>query len=86
MIKRVFISLRYERLKDLGRGIALRIVGAIHRCASTGAGNVKAVRGLHSPEFRLRAGDWRVRFHDHGEWIDILRVRNRRDVYYRSLL
>ena len=36
---------------------------------------------MHPPEFRLRVGDWRVRFHDHGDWIDILRIRNRRDAY-----
>ena len=53
----------------------------IKRVTTTGAGNVQALRGTHPPEFRLRAGDWRVRFHDHGDWIDVLRVRNRRDVY-----
>lgn len=70
-----------QDLGKLDRAIALRIAGAIHRFADTGAGNVKALHGMHPPEFRLRVGDWRVRFHDHGDWIDILRVRNRRDAY-----
>jgi hypothetical protein len=65
----------------LDRAIGLRIIGAIHRFAATGAGNVQGLRGIHPPEFRLRVGDWRVRFHDHGDWLDILRVRNRRDAY-----
>jgi mRNA-degrading endonuclease RelE of RelBE toxin-antitoxin system len=56
-------------------------MGAIHRFAATGAGNVHGLHSLHPPEFRLRVGDWRVRFHDHGDWIDILRVRHRREAY-----
>ena len=45
------------------------------------AGNVKALHAMHPPEFRLRVGDWRVRFHDHGDWIDVLRIFNRREGY-----
>jgi hypothetical protein len=54
-------------LQELDRGIELRIIGSNHRFASTGVGDVKALRGLHPPEFRLRVGDWRVRFHDHAD-------------------
>ena len=82
MIKRVALSTQAQAdIGNLDRGVALRIVGAIHRFAATGAGNIKALHGIHPPEFRLRVGDWRVRFHDHGDWIDILLVRNRRDAY-----
>ena len=82
MIKRVALSTQAQAdIGNLDRGVALRIVGAIHRFAATGAGNIKSLHGIHPPEFRLRVGDWRVRFHDHGDWIDILRVRNRRDAY-----
>ena len=82
MIKRVVLSPQAQAdLKKLDRPIALAIVKTIHRFAATGAGNVKGLHGIHPPEFRLRAGDWRVRFHDHGDWIDVLRVRNRRDAY-----
>lgn len=68
-------------LAELDRPVSLRILNAIHRFATTGAGNVKALHGIHPPEFRLRVGDWRVRFHDHGDRIDILRILNRRDAY-----
>lgn len=82
MIKRVVVSTQAQAdLAALDRPVALRIAGAIHRFATTGAGNVLGLRGIHPPEFRLRVGDWRVRFHDHGDWIDVLRVRNRRDAY-----
>lgn len=82
MTKRVVLSTQAQAdLATLDRAVALRIAGAINRFAATGAGNVQGLRGLHPPEFRLRVGDWRVRFHDHGDWIDILRVRNRREAY-----
>ena len=82
MIKRVVLSLQAKGdLGALDRAVALRILAAVQRFASTGAGNVQGLRGIHPPEFRLRVGDWRVRFHDHGDWIDVLRVRNRKDAY-----
>jgi hypothetical protein len=65
----------------LDKGVARRVKQSVERFAATGAGNVKGLHGIHPPEFRLRAGDWRVRFHDHGEWIEVLCVRNRKDAY-----
>lgn len=82
MTKRVEVSPQAQAdLAGLDRAVALRIVGAINRFATTGAGNVQGLHGIHPPEFRLRVGDWRVRFHDYGDWLDILRVRNRKEVY-----
>lgn len=82
MTKRVVLTAQAQAdLAVLDRIVALRIIGAINRFAATGAGNVQGLRGIHPPEFRLRVGDWRVRFHDHGDWIDVLRVRNRKDAY-----
>jgi len=80
--KRVVVSPQAQAdLAGLDRAVALRIAGAINRFAATGAGNVQGLHGIHPPEFRLRVGDWRVRFHDHGDWLDVLRVRNRREAY-----
>jgi hypothetical protein len=82
VIKRVVLSAQaHADLVGLDRSVALRIIAAIDRLATTGAGNVRSLHGIHPPEFRLRVGDWRIRFHDHGDWIDVLRVRNRRDAY-----
>jgi len=82
VIKRAVLSTQAQAdLAALDRAVALRIIAAINRFAATGAGNVQGLRGIHPPEFRLRVGDWRVRFHDHADWIDVLRVRNRKDAY-----
>ncbi len=56
----------------------------LHRLArflDTEDGDVKLLTDIEPPEFRLRLGDYRVRFYDHGDWIEILRVRNRKDAY-----
>ena len=52
--------------RDLARlqpQIGERIVGAIERYALNGAGDVTRLRGS-TEEYRLRVGDWRVRFVD----------------------
>ncbi len=67
-----------EDMAALDKGIARRVKGAVERFAETGAGNVKRLQGIDPPEFRLRVGDWRVRFHQDGETI---RVLNRREAY-----
>lgn len=65
----------------LDKGVARRVKQAIERFASTGAGNVKRLRDINPPEYRLRSGDWRIRFCQDGETVRILRVRNRREAY-----
>ena len=60
----------------------MNILNAIHRLAETGAGRVKKLQGLEPPEFRLRVGDFRVRFTE--EWHNILHVhavKNRKEAY-----
>jgi len=47
----------------------------------TGEGGVKRLQGIEPPEFRLRAGDYRVRFRDLGDSILILAVKHRREAY-----
>jgi mRNA-degrading endonuclease RelE of RelBE toxin-antitoxin system len=68
-------------LAALDKGIARRIQQAVERFAATGAGNVKRLQGIEPPEYRLRVGDWRVRFHLAEEIVRVLRVRNRREAY-----
>jgi mRNA-degrading endonuclease RelE of RelBE toxin-antitoxin system len=71
-------------LDDMGaldKGIARRVKQAVERFADTGAGNVKRLQGIDPPEYRLRVGDYRVRFHPESEVIRVLRVRNRREAY-----
>jgi mRNA-degrading endonuclease RelE of RelBE toxin-antitoxin system len=40
---------------------------------------LKKLQGIVPREYRLRVGDYRVRFHQQGETIRVLRVRNRRE-------
>jgi mRNA interferase RelE/StbE len=48
-------------LRRLDRPVAVRIVEALERLATTGQGDVQRLRGT-TDEWRLRVGDWRVRF------------------------
>ena len=70
-----------EDVATLDKGTARRVKQAVERFADTGAGNVKRLQGLDPPEYRLRVGDYRVRFYQGGETIQVLRVRNRREAY-----
>ena len=70
-----------EDMAALDKGIARRVKQAVERFAETGAGSVKKLQGIDPPEYRLRVGDYRVRFELDGETVRILRVRNRREAY-----
>ena len=65
----------------LDQRIARRVKQAVERFAETGAGDVRKLQGIDPPEYRLRVGDWRVRFHRHEQTIRVLRVRNRSQAY-----
>ena len=47
-------------MKRLDRKVAERVYGAVHRFAQSGHGDVTKLEG--NLEWRLRVGDWRVRF------------------------
>jgi hypothetical protein len=51
------------------------------RFLETGEGDVKLLQDIEPREFRLRLGDYRLRYYDHGYAIEILRVRNRKEAY-----
>ena len=59
----VVIAPRAQRdLERLERATATRVVEALERFAETGQGDVRRLRGVSPPEYRLRVGAWRVRF------------------------
>jgi mRNA-degrading endonuclease RelE of RelBE toxin-antitoxin system len=70
-----------EHMAALDKAIARRVKQAVERFAGTGAGNVKKLQDIDPPEYRLRVGDYRVRFHQDGATIRVLRVKNRREAY-----
>ncbi len=60
----------------------MKILTAIHRFAETGAGDVKKLQGNYPPEFRLRVGDYRVRFTEgDADNLCIHAVKDRKDAY-----
>ena len=70
-----------EDMAALDSGIARRVKQSVERFAESGAGNVKRLQGIDPPEFRLRVGDYRVRFYQEDGALRVLRVRNRREAY-----
>jgi mRNA-degrading endonuclease RelE of RelBE toxin-antitoxin system len=65
----------------LDKRIARRVKQSVERFAAADAGNVKRLRDIEPPEYRLRVGDYRVRFLMERDIMHILRVRNRRESY-----
>jgi len=51
------------------------------RYLDTGEGDVRRLQGIEPPEFRLRVGDYRVRFHEDGDTVRITAEKHRRDAY-----
>ena len=70
-----------EDMAALDKGIARRIQRAVERFAETEIGNIKRLQGIDPPEYRLRVGEWRVRFALNSHNLLILRVLNRKDAY-----
>lgn len=53
-----------DDMAALDKHIARRVKQAVERFADTGAGNVTRLQSIDPPEYRLRVGDHRVRFHN----------------------
>ena len=68
-------------VRRLDRQTAMMVLEGLADYVLNGKGNVERLKGVEPPELRLRVGDYRVRFWDHGDWIEILRVRHRSEVY-----
>ena len=69
------------QLRAIDQPTALRILHSLARYLETGEGDVKRLQGIEPPEFRLRIGDYRIRFHDHGHLLRITAVKHRSDAY-----
>ncbi|MCB9386023.1 MAG: type II toxin-antitoxin system RelE/ParE family toxin [Bryobacterales bacterium] len=68
-------------MSGLDRPVAIRVKLAIERFAETGTGDVRRLKGTAMPEFRLRVGDYRIRFQRKLVRMQILRVRHRSQAY-----
>jgi mRNA-degrading endonuclease RelE of RelBE toxin-antitoxin system len=68
-------------LRRIERDTAMRILEGLARFLFTEQGDVRFLKDSDPKEYRLRVGDYRIRFHDLGETLQILSVRHRREVY-----
>lgn len=68
-------------VRAIDRETALDVLHGLARFLVSEEGDVKRLQGIEPPEFRLRLGDYRVRFHDNGDSIEILHVKHRREAY-----
>jgi mRNA-degrading endonuclease RelE of RelBE toxin-antitoxin system len=53
-------------VRAIDRETALDLLHGLARFLTSEEGDVKRLQGIDPPEFRLRVGDYRVRFHDLG--------------------
>ena len=68
-----------KTLTRVDHTLAQRVVRSVLRFAESGHGDVKKLKG--SDEYRLRVGDWRVRFRDEGELMVVVSVKHRGSAY-----
>jgi mRNA-degrading endonuclease RelE of RelBE toxin-antitoxin system len=69
------------QLRAIDQVTALRILHTLARLLATGEGDVKRLQDIEPPEFRLRIGDYRVRFYDFGDGIEVRSVKHRSEAY-----
>lgn len=77
------VEFRPKAIKDLDSvspEIARRVVGKVDRLRHDLEGDVKRLTNF-TPEYRLRAGDYRVLFEVEGSRVIVYRVRHRKEVY-----
>lgn len=74
----------YQDMTRLDADVRIRVHEAVSRLAETGSGDVRKLRET-TDEYRLRVGDWRVRFTYSREGKDaalvVFRVLHRREAY-----
>jgi mRNA interferase RelE/StbE len=70
-------------LRRLDPPVAKRILEALSRFATTGQGDIRHVTAEYPDQWRLRVGDWRVRFRRDYERhiIIVLQIRPRGEAY-----
>ena len=73
-------------LKKLSKQDSDRVQRAVERLAVSGLGDIEYLKGFDPPEYRLRVGDWRVRYRLENDSMPIVRVLHRRGAYRKSAL
>lgn len=82
MPQRIFIlPAAQKELRGIDRTSAIRILEALTRLVFLGEGDVKRLQGYDPPEFRLRVGEYRVRYRRIGDEFHVTAIRERGDAY-----
>lgn len=71
-------------IKKLPKLDADRVRRAVQQIAIAGQGSIVQLKGFAVPHYRLRVGDWRVRYRIEDDKIQIVRVLHRREAYRKS--
>ena len=61
--------------------VALKVLKTLARYAFTGEGDTKQLHGIEPPLIRLRGQDHRIFLRDKGEYLEIVRVLDRKEAY-----
>jgi hypothetical protein len=68
-------------VRSIEQSVAIQILRTLGRYILTGEGATKQLKGITPPLLRLRAQDHRVFFRDHGDFLKIERVLDRKEAY-----
>jgi mRNA-degrading endonuclease RelE of RelBE toxin-antitoxin system len=79
--KIAWTALAKADVRAVDQRIAMNILHGLARFVQSGKADVERLQDIDPPEFRLRVGDYRIRFHDLGDNIEILRVKHRSEAY-----
>jgi plasmid stabilization system protein ParE len=68
-------------IRAIEQPIALQILKTLGRYVLAGEGRTKLLKGVTPPMIRLRAQNHRVFFRDHGDYLETVRVLDRKEAY-----
>lgn len=77
----VWTELAKADIRAVEQPIAIQILKTLGRYVLTGEGATKQLRDISPPLIRLRAQNHRIFFRDHGDYLQIERVLDRKDAY-----
>lgn len=82
MVKRiVWTEQARTDIRAIAQPIALQILKTLARYVQSGEGDTKQLRDVQPPLIRLRAQNHRILFRERGEYLEILRLLDRKEAY-----
>jgi mRNA-degrading endonuclease RelE of RelBE toxin-antitoxin system len=68
-------------VRAIDQRTAMRVLHGLARFVFTDEGDVTRLTDIDPPEYRLRVSDYRIRFYDYGDTVEIVSVKHRREAY-----